>query len=328
MALYFVLYFIFFLLSCLDFLLVLLLLDCQVLQKSRSAMKAEARERLKSGTPVGGRYDLARWMANLNRAAFDRPSTVSQVPTASPHEDRRDNFLTHPKFSPILHEGPRHTRPLLFCTIPKNGCSLWRRLLRKAQGIPDWRADTHAPETSGLSYLSQLRGAAAAAALADPFRLRVAVVRSPFARVLSAYLNKRDAAGLPPTFGRFLREVIDGRCEALYWYAEHWMPQSQFGGLRSIEYDFVGHVEDMAEWGDALLRRTGLYDASRSGWGGAEGTFFHGSKTIGATATGAANLMTKYYTPELVELVMDNYYEDVVRFGYYENYLELLAAVQ
>jgi hypothetical protein len=38
--------------------------------------------------------------------------------------------------------------------------------------------------------------------------------------------------------------------------------------------------------------------------------------------------LVQYYTPQLVEMVMKNYKEDIARFGYMDDYLELREAVR
>merc|ERR1719393_1008686 len=43
-----------------------------------------------------------------------------------------------------------HIRSFAVCTPPKNGCSRWKRLLRRIQGYPDYMRDPHNWRTSGL----------------------------------------------------------------------------------------------------------------------------------------------------------------------------------
>ena len=74
------------------------------------------------------------------------------------------------------------------------------------------------------------------------------------------------------------------------------------------------------------MKRTGLYNASLTGFGKFGNDTYWGAQ-VGSRPTGAVDKLVNYYTPELVEIVMKNYKEDIVRFGYMDDYLELREAV-
>ena len=88
----------------------------------------------------------------------------------------------------------------IYCGIPKNGCSRWRRLIRRASGLP-WLGQLprtiHLPPKyanySALSHLAKHDPVGAAHILDERSKFSFVIVRSPYTRLLSAWLDKRDA---------------------------------------------------------------------------------------------------------------------------------------
>jgi hypothetical protein len=83
---------------------------------------------------------------------------------------------------------------LIFFTIPKVGCTVWKQLFRRMAGSDDWRAhDSHLPHNplkNGLKYLYDYSPDQADRILMDPSWTRAIFVRDPKERFLSAYLDK------------------------------------------------------------------------------------------------------------------------------------------
>ena len=100
-----------------------------------------------------------------------------------------------------------------FCTIPKNGCSRWRRFLRKVQGVRKYLGYPHNYAKNGLKYSSDFDyNVLGRAGERLPFQTistptnatsqtdssiptlptvpRIALIRDPHARLLSAWSNK------------------------------------------------------------------------------------------------------------------------------------------
>ena len=92
--------------------------------------------------------------------------------------------------APIVMERYR----LLFFTIPKVSCTVWKQLFRRMAGFADWTADDHplphAPTRNGLTYLYDYNPATAQHFLTSPNWTRAVFVRNPHERLLSAYLDK------------------------------------------------------------------------------------------------------------------------------------------
>lgn len=102
--------------------------------------------------------------------------------------------------------------PLLiapFSPYPQCGVSRWRRLMRAAEGVPNFLdGDAHFPDRSGLVYGPDVEPAVLEAA-ANSYHALI-IVRSPFARLLSAWLDKREFPHfkLPrDDFGAFVRQL-------------------------------------------------------------------------------------------------------------------------
>lgn len=85
---------------------------------------------------------------------------------------------------------PKHK--LIFCTIPKVGSSGWLKLLRRMEGFPDWRFNPYVVNhgIDGLRKLYDYSREEAAAMLNNESWTKVAVVRDPAHRLLSAFLDK------------------------------------------------------------------------------------------------------------------------------------------
>ena len=83
---------------------------------------------------------------------------------------------------------------LVFFTIPKVGCTVFKQLFRRMMGYRDWRLDQHplphAPKRNGLLYLYDYPPAVAEHMLTSPEWTRALFVREPKERLLSAYLDK------------------------------------------------------------------------------------------------------------------------------------------
>lgn len=92
--------------------------------------------------------------------------------------------------APIVVEAYR----LLFFTVPKVGCTVWKQCFRRVAGYDDWREDRHplphAPARNGLTYLYDLPPTVAETVMTAPDWTRAIFVRDPRERLLSAYLDK------------------------------------------------------------------------------------------------------------------------------------------
>lgn len=131
------------------------------------------------------------------------------------------------------------------------------------------------------------------------------VVRNPYSRVLSAYLNK--VVRFPQrcgeiSFAQFLQRLAE---EPRFLYSNaHWVPQADLLLIPAEEFDVIGKVEsldrDLAEIKQRI--RPGVADQITS---------------AGPPPTGAAKKLRRYYSDDsLIALVADIYRDDFATFGY------------
>ena len=84
---------------------------------------------------------------------------------------------------------------LLFFTIPKVGCTVFKQLFRRMMGYEDWYVQKdpwipHQPGRNGLKYLNKYPLEKANHMMISPEWTRAIFLRDPKERVLSAYLDK------------------------------------------------------------------------------------------------------------------------------------------
>ena len=154
---------------------------------------------------------------------------------------------------------------LIFFTVPKVGCTVFKKLVWRMASLDDWMAKDydplHDPRTNGLTYRNQYPKKALKMLRSKEWTKAI-FVREPKARFLSAYLDKvaskggsyvvrhccprkRDCA--PDTMLDFLH--LTKRC-----WDPHWAPQSKrlTAGLWAA-MDFVGSFENVRDDAEALL---------------------------------------------------------------------------
>jgi hypothetical protein len=175
-------------------------------------------------------------------------------------------------------------RQLVFAYVPKVACTNWKCVLRKASGNTDW-LDTelaHDRKRSGLRYLDANVGSDLDILTSQDVK-KYAMVRNPYTRILSAYLNKfqgrkgqalldegsyfdnlfleldgwRKGQQLQElTFGVFLRWLRDSR--STHVNNEHFAPQAELLRIDEVSYDFIGRFEAIVSDSAAVLRSMGL----------------------------------------------------------------------
>lgn len=205
----------------------------------------------------------------------------------------------------------------LYCGIPKCGVSRWRRLSRRVSGVADWaNQKAHNTKENGLEYVSRLyhqdSRMAAESVLNDPDLHSFVIVRSPYARLLSSWLDKRNFPSfhLPQSFDEFVKWVVSRTDDQLN---EHFLPMTAFCGMtEGVKFDAVYKLEEMDNWGPKLVMKLNLTDAVSNGWSG--GTFFRNSNF---SHNHFSDLRLKeFYTDKLMSLIAERYWQDFEILGY------------
>lgn len=130
------------------------------------------------------------------------------------------------------------------------------------------------------------------------------VVRDPFSRTLSAYLDKIERralrAGKQSSFGDFLNALDKER----YLFSNaHWAPQSALMLIPVEQFDYIGKVENLSADLAYIKQRIRPETAEPV-------------TSMKANATGAKDKLIEYYSPELIQKVRDIYRQDFEVFGY------------
>jgi hypothetical protein len=229
--------------------------------------------------------------------------------------------------APIVVESHK----LIFFTIPKVACSVWKQLFRRMEGYNDWngsKINVHNPRVNGLRYLNQYSLQNATRLINDPTYTKVIFARDPKDRFLSAYLDK----GLQQNGQHILEKCCssDRKCwpQSNRSFAHffdltktcsdtHWNPMYKRLEPKYLPLiDFIGSMDNLQEDSKRLLQTIGAWDQfGASGWGvnGKERVFQSKSSVNHATSNNtrdAWDRMKNYYTPELERAVEERYARD------------------
>jgi Sulfotransferase family len=133
-----------------------------------------------------------------------QPAAALRKPRESPRPVNQSNFVKASDFiyrydaehwdsSPIVVEKYK----LVFFTVPKVACTVWKQLLRRMEGFENWKLQDgvetfipHNPATNGLKYLYNYSLSEASEIMTSPEWTRAIMVRDPKSRFLSAFLDK------------------------------------------------------------------------------------------------------------------------------------------
>lgn len=267
------------------------------------------------------------------------------------------NSMTWPERTYLVGHAPR----FVFCPIPKVICTNLKKGLLRRVGVEEAHShhsfnqcpvhgDVHACAQRELGtecreHPERLE------CLEDARYFRFVFVRNPWARLVSAYLDKIGRAE-QPLMGNALDVIVGmqerhGQCRDLVrrisfrrfvestllvsdaQLDEHWRPQVSF--LTDHRFDFVGRFED-AEAGFAVVNAhlgTELEVVARNtvGWAKedpTDGGFFDRYDSLELQVVrerlGGFPDHSRFYPPDLRELVGQRYAVDVETFGYEFHY--------
>ncbi len=249
-----------------------------------------------------------------------------------------------------------HQYNFVYCPVPKVACSSFKRFavelsdLNNKQEVLNLPPKLfHAYVDHNLSFFANYlhRRQEAMALLENPCYFKFAIVRNPWDRLTSAYLNKfvkpidieqssspgkqvvekhYRSQNLPVDYARGItfKEFIE------YLLAHknleidgHWQPQSMF--INQNQFDYLGRIETLDTDFKAIAKRIGIETnldwANRSQR--AKVTENSASKEKYADFTPAQlrqlaqyPAYTEFYTARLLALVKQRYTEDIENFGY------------
>ena len=166
---------------------------------------------------------------------------------------------------------------VVFCFIPKVSCTNWKRVLYSAENEGEHMAfNTHRRDQ--FSWLKDYNVAERKEILKNYYKAMF--VREPFERLASAYRDKvnrvwfkrfvvpnknneelKEEAAVP--FSTFIKSVLSTNATKLrgrgYIEDQHWRSYEQICPCE-VDYDFIGHFENLAEEAPQLLKIIGVDD--------------------------------------------------------------------
>ena len=235
-------------------------------------------------------------------------------------------------------------RKLLYCAIPKAGCTQIRALLLRLRGAAKTSLAANPWGSSGVHRqpLPRDDGRLLLRPNDDDY-FRFTLVRNPLARLLSAFLMQRGELrrrAKLPTFSSFVGALSAGDVVALsscdgwlqrrrqigaarlpYRTFQHWQPQVCSCGLGAGATWDVAQLEDPAAVRRVIakLRRRGP-PAAFEGWGPARNASLEAALLEPTLHSGhsrrSAQRLLLHFTPALAARAAELYAADVSRFGY------------
>lgn len=220
----------------------------------------------------------------------------------------------------------------IFAYVPKVACTNWKSLLRYMAGHEDWLDNklAHDKVHGGLRYLD-LDGPDAAL-LDDPAVRKYAMVRDPYSRVLSAYLNKVESRlpVKPESEGDYWDEVVRDidrfradrlggefteitvevflrwlkESESPFVADEHWAPQSVLLRQPDVQFEILGRFESLPEDSARMLEAMGCDQG------------FPSQDDVSFAPTGAQSKVKQYFAPAHYTLVDQIFSMDLEAFDY------------
>ena len=166
---------------------------------------------------------------------------------------------------------------LLYCYIPKVGCTNWKKVLKVMAERDPWPGCFPFSHLRDVTPLSQFSQAEMIHRLQTYYKFMF--VREPMSRLLSAYIDKfhpngtdrtyygpygikiikqyrkhpgEDISGKDVTWEEFIRYVIDLKPKD---FNEHWAPYEHLCQPCIIDYDFIGHYEHLTEDANYVIRQ-------------------------------------------------------------------------
>lgn len=231
-----------------------------------------------SGTAAGKQESEQQRLRQLAQTQEQRRHLLAKA-CATYHSGGEQQVLRRHVSQVFVEERSR----LLYCEVPKVGCSNWKRVLLvlagSAASAPDISHDM-AHDTKRLRRLSSYNRTDIERRLAS--YTKVLFVREPLERLVSAFRDKfenpntyyhpvfgrpiiakyrsnasRDAlrTGDGVTFREFVQYLLDERRPV--GMDTHWQPVSQLCSPCLLHYNLLGKLENMKEDADFVLRSIG-----------------------------------------------------------------------
>lgn len=212
-------------------------------------------------------------------------------------------------------------RPFAVCTPPRNGCSRWKRLLQRIEGVHDYMDNPH--KNNELKRAGKQSIVQQKKLWTEPYTFKMMLARNPLERLLSAFLSKRGKKPfpLPVRFSVFVHQLHKRHLAWNRHWGLHWYPQTEIcDSPARYHYDFVAKVEHRQIWMSRLENFLRIQPYTQNGWGegGGPGSFQGAEDSVGSKTTTATRIKTlkRFYTPKLFKIACKYYEKDIRVLGY------------
>mmetsp|Transcript_64130 Transcript_64130/g.173140 ORF Transcript_64130/g.173140 Transcript_64130/m.173140 type:complete len:333 (-) Transcript_64130:254-1252(-) len=203
-----------------------------------------------------------------------------------------------------------------FCTIPKNACRSWLRVLEKVY-LND---PGYTPSDTFIRLKEHVQSASARAdVFSNPSATRAVFVRDPIARLASVFFDKcashKGPCPIDHNVWVSIRKIVSWALNADLGPShlnEHWVMQSHFCELkeRIHEYTFIGYMtkESLTRDAACLLEEAGLAKFNAE---------FVGDETPTEknTWTNEERLLMKLFTKDAAKELVQKFADDYSTFG-------------
>ena len=215
---------------------------------------------------------------------------------------------------------------LIFYTVPKVGCTVFKQLFKRMMGHRNWRLENrftpHHPRYNQLTYLSAFEPDTAKKMLLSSEWTKAIFIRDPKERVLSAYLDKAEGNDdryvnshccprrgdchdrVRSSFRHFLE--LAASCHDPHWNPQAWRMEAKYWP----HINFVGHLETAREDTERLLRQVGAWEEfGANGWGKSQTEAIFQSSSL-KHQTGAHERLQEHFDSNETEGLVEKLYED------------------
>jgi hypothetical protein len=199
--------------------------------------------------------------------------------------------------------------PIVYVNNPKCGCSTVKNSLKQAQASRYRREGRQSFELLNDPHVADdcLKQRGVTDLMGRQSRLVISCARNPYARVLSAYLDKVESGDItqyrelggrrPKSFEAFLDVLAATEPGSL---DPHFSPQHNNLGLPDVVYDAIFYLENAGSLQRALQRALGDFEL----------------ETFAPHSRRAQERMQAFYTPRTIDLVQRIYASDFAWLGY------------
>uniref|UniRef100_A0A3B5BCV8 Carbohydrate sulfotransferase n=1 Tax=Stegastes partitus TaxID=144197 RepID=A0A3B5BCV8_9TELE len=292
-----------------------------------------------SGAPAGGEAELQQ--QRLARMQESRRRLLNDICTKY-QPGVGEQLVSQRQVSRIYVEDRSR---LLYCEVPKAGCSNWKRVLMVLDGAAASTRDIPHDAAHYANHLQRLESYDHAG-IGERLHsyTKVLFVREPFERLVSAFRDKFESpnsyyhpvfgrpiisryrvnatrtalrTGAGVTFREFIQYLLDVRRPV--GMDIHWEPVSQLCNPCLLRYNFIGRFENLEEEANFLLRSIGA----------PANLTFPDFKDRNPLAERTSTTITRKYFSQLNaterQRAFDFYYMDYLMFDYPKPFKDLIC---